>query len=83
MANRVMSAPGFVRASHQHVAEIAPPQRTAVSHVPCTRGEAERDREVGDEQQREDAVGAAADLVQGLFGGWGHHPIRRRIGGCA
>ena len=41
-------------------------------------GEAERDGEVGDESGREDAVGAAADLIQGLFGGWGHHPIRRR-----
>ena len=81
MASRVTSAPGFVRASQQVMPEMEPPQRSAVSHVAVHGGEAERDGEVGDEQQREHAVGAAADLVQGLFGGWGHHPIRRPIGG--
>ena len=79
MANRVMTAPGCVWASHQHVCRhgAAPEDRGEPRAV--QGGEAERDGEVGDEEQREHAVGAAADLVQGLCGGWGHRPICRPI----
>ena len=56
---------------------MPPPTTIAASQVPCSDGEAERGREVQDEQEAEHPVRASADLEQLLIrrGNGGHVPV--------